>query len=560
MTSPTTQRRAAGFTRRGLLRWLYMGRVAVVSGIEVGALLRWLQAAPEQTLVATAVFSVTLLFTGFSFWYSHVVEREVGVGFAYAQVIFDVVVVTAIVHITGGASSFFAPLYILVITTGALLLPLPGGVLIGALASVAYFGDITWGQGGTVGGAVAFQILIFAGVALATGWLGDRVRRAGIALGAVESELRQLRLDTADILGTVSTGVVTVNGEGLLAYMNPAAENLLGLSASASTGAPAFSAIEGIAPGLGTLLRRSLQDRIPMARYKTVARVGDRTITLGVTTTVLEREGGGAPSVTAIFQDITELDRVDELNRRNERLEALAELSASLAHEIKNPLASIRSAVEQIADPELEDEDRSTLQRLVEAESDRLSRLLSEFIDFSRLRIGKLEEVDLVRVCEDCATLVRQHPSFGDGAKISVEYGDRAPPVHGDSDLLHRALFNLVLNGVQFAGPSGRVKVTLARSGGKSVPRGSAATGTSPVGGAAARIVIEDSGPGVEEELASRIFDPFFTTREGGSGLGLPVAHRTIEAHQGTIMVDRSDLGGARFTIDLPINRVGSAS
>jgi two-component system sensor histidine kinase PilS (NtrC family) len=370
--------------------------------------------------------------------------------------------------------------------------------------------------------------------------------------------LRQLRLDTADILGTVSTGVVTVNGAGLLAYMNPAAENLLGLSAAGSTGAPAFGAIESVAPGLGTLLRRSLQDRIPMARYKTVARVGDRSITLGVTTTVLEREGGGAPSVTAIFQDITELDRVDELNRRNERLEALAELSASLAHEIKNPLASIRSAVEQIGDPGLGDQDRGTLQRLVEAESDRLSRLLSEFIDFSRLRIGTLEEVDLVRVSEDCATLVRQHPSAGDGATITVEHMDRALLVEGDSDLLHRALFNLILNGVQFAGADGTVRVTVVRPGGKALPRGSAAKGASPVGEAAARILVEDSGPGVDPGLLSRIFDPFFTTRDGGSGLGLPVAHRTIEAHQGTIMVDQSELGGARFTIDLPIARSGA--
>ena len=535
-----------------------MGRVAVVSGIEVGALLRWLEAAPEQTLVATMVFLATVLFTGASFWYTHVLDREVDVNFAYAQVIFDVLAVTAIVHITGGASSFFAPLYILVITSGALLLPLPGGVLIGGLASIAYFADITWGHQGTAGGAVAFQILIFAGVALASGWLGDRVRRAGIALGAVESELRQLRLDTADILGTVSTGVVTVNGAGLLAYMNPAAENLLGLSAAGSTGAPAFGTIESVAPGLGTLLRRSLQDRIPMARYKTVARVGDRSITLGVTTTVLEREGGGAPSVTAIFQDITELDRVDELNRRNERLEALAELSASLAHEIKNPLASIRSAVEQIGDPGLGDQDRGTLQRLVEAESDRLSRLLSEFIDFSRLRIGTLEEVDLVRVSEDCATLVRQHPSAGDGATITVEHMDRALLVEGDSDLLHRALFNLILNGVQFAGADGTVRVTLVRPGGKALPRGSAAKGASPVGEAAARILVEDSGPGVDPGLLSRIFDPFFTTRDGGSGLGLPVAHRTIEAHQGTIMVDQSELGGARFTIDLPIARSGA--
>src|SRR5690606_3191734 len=143
-------------------------------------------------------------------------------------------------------------------------------------------------------------------------------------------------------------------------------------------------------------------------------------LVLGVSTAVLERPGGEPPSVTAIFQDITDVDRIEALNRRTEKLEAVAELSASLAHEIKNPLASIRSAGEQPARPDgargLTQEDRALLQRLVLAESDRLSRLLSEFLEFSAVRRGPATRVDLAAVARDAVALVRQQ---ADGVTVA---------------------------------------------------------------------------------------------------------------------------------------------
>lgn len=521
--------------------------MTLATGILVAVLFSWLDAQPSDTRIATLVFLASLAMTAWSFWTTHIRDREPSHNFLYAHVMFDVALVTAIVHITAtqGADSPFVPAYILVISEGALLLPLPGGVLIGALASIAYFADTVWARSGTLSAAITLQIGLLALIAVVTGWVGDRVRRTGLALGRVRSELKDLRLSTADILGNISTGVMTVDAEGNLRYLNPAGEALLGVSFEEWGGSPVLGAVEAHAPGMGAVLRKGLDHGKSTDRFKTVAHFGGRDRTLGGSTTIVELGEGEVPSVTAIFQDITDLERLAGLNRRNQRLEAVAELSASLAHEIKNPLASIRSAVEQITKPRISLEDRELLERLILAESDRLSRLLSEFLDFSAISLEVSEEVDLARSVDEAIAVVRQHPEAERGVRIETASPEGLRRVPGDADLLHRLVFNLVLNAVQFSPPEGLVKVELEDCTGGRRPRG---VPFDP----AVRLSIEDSGPGIDPEEAERIFDPFYTTRTGGSGLGLAVVHRAVEAHRGVVFVDESSLGGARFVIYLP--------
>ncbi|HEX7052162.1 MAG TPA: ATP-binding protein [Longimicrobiales bacterium] len=528
-----------------LLRWLYLGRLTLAAGIFGGALLVWPRTTPEVTLVATLVMLLSLAMSLGSAWYTHVRRREAGSNFLYAQVVFDALLVTAIVHLTGGAESDFAPLYILVIAAGALLLPLPGGVLAGGLASIFYFTDIVWLHAVAPPATVFVQIGLFAVMALATGVLGDRLRQTGTALGAVESELRQLRLDTSDILGAIDTGVVTVDGAGRFAYLNQAAESLLGLGKE-WLGRPGLEELDRRLPGLGGLVRRTLATRVAVRWYETrLAAAGREERMIGVRTTVLERGGEEAPWATAVFQDITDGKRVEELNRRTARLQAVAELAASLAHEIKNPLASIRSAVEQLTSGHLAEDDRVLLEALARTESNRLSRLLSDFIDFSRVRLRERTRIDLGRLAADAIGLVRQHPDGANGTRIDFLPPAEPLPVDGDGDLLHRAVFNLVLNGVQHAGPGGVVRVDVRRVSGVEVPLG--VPFAAPV-----RVAVSDSGPGIPDEDVPRIFDPFFTTRAGGTGLGLALVHRAVEAHNGAIFVDAGRGRGARFTIYLP--------
>jgi two-component system sensor histidine kinase PilS (NtrC family) len=258
-------------------------------------------------------------------------------------------------------------------------------------------------------------------------------------------------------------------------------------------------------------------------------------------------------SVTAIFQDITDLDRLEALNRRTERLEAVAELSAAMAHEIKNPLASIRSAVEQFSNPGLGIPDRRTLTGMVIRESERLSRLLSDFIDFARVRMGRVESLDLREIVGECAAVVRRHPETERrGVRIELQTGPAGVRAPGDADLLHRAVFNLILNAVQFSPEGGTVRLEVTDLGGN--PGGFEIAVPRPV-----RIRVVDSGPGVPEEQVGRIFDPFFTTREGGTGLGLSVVYRAVEVHRGIVLVDRGHEGGAEFNVYLPGEPVAAA-
>jgi two-component system sensor histidine kinase PilS (NtrC family) len=530
--------------RGDLLRWLYVGRLTLVTGIFVAGLAIWARAESADTLIVTVMFILTGVITAWSFWYTHVTKHDPNETFLYAQVILDALVVTTIVHLTGGAASGFASIYILVISAGALLLPLPGGVLIGALVSIFYFADLAWGFQETFTVDVALRIVLFTVVALITGLLGDRLRRAGQELGVVASELHQLRLDTGDILANLSTGVITVDGDGRLAYTNAAAETLLGVRLKPLLGRPVLDEVDRVAPGLGSLLQAAIHRRAPVSRGRVEATGSRGTMLLGVSTAVSDRGGNELPSATALFQDITDLERLDELNVRAERLEAVATLSASLAHEIKNPLASIRSAVEQLSRGRLSGDDRGVLERLVLTESDRLSRLLSEFLDYSGLGMSAREELDVHELVRGCLLLVKQHPDLK-GVDVVATLDDGPIPIIGDADLLHRALFNLVLNGAQAAGGGGRVVVSLEDERERLRPRGTDIP--HPI-----RLSVGDSGSGIDRSEKGRIFDPFFTTKSGGSGLGLAVVHRAVEAHAGATFVEESQDGGAEFVIFLP--------
>ena len=534
---------------RRVLDWVYVGRILLVTALFARA------ASPlpddPELLPAIAGFTLPLaaVFTALSFWYSHGKKpRQPGESFLYAQLVFDALLLTVTVQLTGGAQSAFSPLYILLICIAALVLSTLGGILIGLFGVVLYLGSSIWGTGGALESAVVFQIGLFVVVALVAGFLGARLRAAGAALGEVQTELAQLRLDTGDILNTMSTGVITVDGSGTLAYINPAAEEMLDLSADQCIGHPILDRLDRIAPGLGDVIARSATERIAIRRFETEP-IAEDSFVLGVSTTIVERVSGDGPVVTAIFQDITEKKRVEALRRRAERLEAVAELSASLAHEIKNPLASIRSAVEQIANGKLDREDDALLKGLVVRESDRLSRLLAEFIDFARVKVTAPEPLDFQALVRQVVDLVRAHPDCG-GRTISLAVDGAADHlwIRGAGDLLHRAVFNLVLNGAQWAGSGGEVRLSLDPVRSDLLSPSLGALGM-------IRLTVTDSGPGVPEEIVEHIFDPFFTRRPGGSGLGLALVQRAVEAHGGAIFVDNAPAPsglGATFTLYLP--------
>src|SRR6185503_2126012 len=286
-------------------------------------------------------------------------------------------------------------------------------------------------------------------------------------------------------------------------------------------GHPVIDSIAVVAPELAQAVRRSVSDRVRTTRAEGKVTTGGREISIGVTTTYTEGDGLRTNrTTTAIFQDISDVKRMESLRLRAERLEGVAELSAALAHEIKNPLASIRSAIEQLAKMPRAGDDERTLSALVMRESDRLSRLLSEFLDFARVRVARTDPVNVVDVVRGAATLASSHPDRREGVRVTCMLPTGSPLiVEGDEDLLHRAIFNLTLNAVQASPANGEVRLEANFADADQMAFGAGFE----AGSVAVRVT--DEGPGIAPDIRERLFDPFFTTKPGGSGLGLAVVH-----------------------------------
>ncbi|HEY8174824.1 MAG TPA: ATP-binding protein [Gemmatimonadaceae bacterium] len=541
---------------RRLLRWIYIGRLSIGVAIFISAVFVWTQPDTPKVnlLIASLAFAMTTAVTVVSVVYSEIYKRPLRSNFLYLQSVFDLLLVTSVVHVTGGATSQFAALYILVIASSTLLLPLGGGFLIAALGNVLYVADVLWAADTALTVAVWLQLGVFVLVALGSGYLSVLLRREGEGKALVVAELLQLRLQADDILRNIRSGVLTVDSDGRLLYANPMAEQMLELDLLGRLGQPIVSAIAEVAPELAHAVRRSISDRVRTTRAEGLVTTSTREFSVGVTTTYTEGDGLRTNrTTTAIFQDISDLKRMETLRIRAERLEGIAELSAALAHEIKNPLASIRSAIEQLSRIPRAGDDERTLSALVMRESDRLARLLSEFLDFARVRVARTDQVDLVAIVREAATLASSHPDRRDGVRVTcVVPNGGSLIIEGDEDLLHRAIFNLTLNAVQASPPNGEVRLEAGMLDAEQQPLGAGFD----AGSVAVRV--SDDGPGVPPDIRERLFDPFFTTKPGGTGLGLAVVQRAIEAHRGLVFFDSAgQRGGTRFTVILPRTHTG---
>jgi two-component system, NtrC family, sensor histidine kinase PilS len=435
---------------RRLLVWIYVGRLVVASANFTWALRFALFTNPTNTLIAAGAFVTAMALTAFSYVRTEVNGRHAGPGFLYLQFVHDLLLITAVVHITGGGDSQFAALYILVMSAAALLLPIGSSLLLAMLGSVLYVGDAFLVSGGDISPPLLMQLVVFVLVAVGTGYIAARLQEAGAGREQLQAELASVQLRAADILANIRAGVITVDDLGRLLYANPTASQLLGLPLPPLLGDQVMDRLREIAPPVADAITAHIGERRSSNRSEgTLVRNG-RTVPLGITTTSVSgdlRSVGGA--TTVILQDISDEKRAEALRLRAQRLEAVAELSASLAHEIKNPLASIRSAVEQISHRQAATPDERTLGDLIVRESDRLSRLLSEFLDFARVQAARRERLDLRDVVRAAVALAATHPDRRESVRIVLDIPDTPLHVDGDEDLLHRAVFNLVLNACQ---------------------------------------------------------------------------------------------------------------
>jgi two-component system, NtrC family, sensor histidine kinase PilS len=533
--------------QRTLLTWLFGGRLVLATGVLLGAGLVWTERPQEAFIVSIAVV-FALVFTLYGAGTVFLLRRAPTNVFFFIQALVDLGLVTTIIHFAGQPQSAFPALYVLVVAAYSLLLPPAWVAATALLASVLFLGDTLYLHGASLDTGSWAQIVVFNLVFGIVAVLGHRLREAGMEQATLATELQRVRLEADDILRNIRSGVLTVDGFGRLAFINPTAERLLDLDGEALIGLPVLDQLKSRSSELWAAAVAGIRNGRKISRGEgMVVQKAGRMFPIGLSTTTFRQEAQDAPSVTAIFTDISDLKEVQELHMRAERLEAVAELSASLAHEIRNPLASIRSSVEQLARSKHADDDERFLSGLIVRESDRLSRLLSEFLDFARVRATHFAPVDLHSVVVAVVRLIRAHPDCRPDAVITIEGGHTL--LEGDEDLLHRVVANLVLNAVQAARGPIRVTVTVAAAQPSEIPHGTDLEH-------AVRLQIRDNGPGIPEEVRERLFQPFVSGRSGGSGLGLAIVQRAVEAHRGLVLVDSGPGSGTTFTIFLPAKMV----
>lgn len=533
--------------QKRLLSWVLTVRLILAVTVLVLGTLVW-TIEPRLAFLFSIGVLFALVLAAYAYWFVWLRHGNPGTFFFYVQALSDIAVITMLVYKTGGADSALSSVYIIIIAASALLMTFTGGLAVALTTVAAYLGAAMVIDQSRVGLAFWGQVAVFVSIYLLMSALASRLRVAGLERHTLEIQLRRVRMEADEILRNIRSGVVTVDDTGRLAFINPMAERLLQINNEEMSGLPVLDQLKVRSPEMWAALVAAIRHGRKISRGEgTVQHADGRIFPIGLSTTTFERDSDGRPSVTAIFTDISDLKRLNELNLRAERLEAVAQLSASLAHEIRNPLASIRSSVEQLARSAMSgDEDDQYLAGLVMRESDRLSRLLSEFLDFARVRATSFVPCDLQDVVTAAARMVREHPDCGPEVEIRV-LGSRTV-LDGDEDLLHRVVANLLLNAVQAA--TGPVTITATTRAAKvsELPTGCAID--QPI-----CLEIRDTGPGIPTDLRDRLFEPFVTGRPGGTGLGLAIVQRAVLAHRGVVLLESQPKVGTTFTIFFPARR-----
>ncbi len=449
-----------------------------------------------------------------------------------AEFVADALLLTGLVYFSGGARSLFGGLYLIWIVSGAVR---AGSFGTGFTAIAATLGYAIAALLPAAGWLPAFEsvsqssleealayfgihVAGFLAVALLAHRLTDQLRRR-------QDELIELGDLHARIVDNVSSGLLTVDRLERISSFNQEAERITGFRRGEVLGSP----LATLFPNL-----RDLEGRGPLQRIELSFRDrDDSTLHLGFSRSPLRDGRGDVIGAVLIFQDLTHVRAMEAELRRAERLSAVGTLAAGLAHEIRNPLASLSGALELLgADLTEDDANSRRLLRIVSRETQRLDRLVSDFLSYAASRPIDPEPVVLAPIFSELAELLAKSETAD--IRLDADVPD-ALTVMGNEDQLRQVLWNLVLNGAQAEPRDGCVRASARRMEDGQV-----------------EIEVVDRGRGIPPESLERVFEPFFTTRPKGTGLGLALVHRMIEAHHGQIQVSSNPEEGTSVRVVLP--------
>jgi two-component system, NtrC family, sensor histidine kinase PilS len=524
------------FDERNWLAWLVKVRILILTFllvIQLSVARLTPSLLPVRFFIGTMLlwYALSLFYTFLlTVWQEHRLQASL-------QVLTDLVLVSLVVHQTGGWDSSLNFLYPLAIIVAGILLPRVWAHLFAALAFILYGTVLELNYYGvvksyctthpdlkTLQGIIFINLFAFLAVAYLAGQLVAKLRQARVQLKYASGALEDLQILHENIIQSISSGLITTGLDGRITLVNSAAQKLLERTPSDLLGKP----VTGL-----------FLDPLPNAESQTHAEVRFHTAetfrkTVRVRVAALNVPERGALGYVYALDDLTEIRRLEREVRMQDRLAAVGRLAAAIAHEIRNPLTSIAGSVSMLSGiPEMSEEHRRLLD-IVTRESQRLNGIITDFLAYSRGKQYRFNEVDLVPLLEDTLTLVR-HRMTAENTGITVEsrFAVRDARVLADGDRIKQVFWNFAENAVRAMQNGGILNVSIERHADDW------------------QVSFADTGTGMTPQQTEKIFEPFQSNFEGGTGLGLAVVYQIVQAHEGKVWARSKPGQGTTFVMRL---------
>jgi len=526
-----------------VLRRFAATRAAIV--LVVAVLCSALYARNREALDLTGAYLYSILFVALveSLIVSAILSTSYNptIRFSFMLLTADLVLISAIVVLTGGSTSAFAFLYIAAILSATILLSFQWSLLITTICSLLFLSVVLLEHNGIVVPAFIFRRLqpaMDAGDLWAyTGMKVLAFYLTAFLSGYLSHRIGMLQSFQHNILNNFSSGFISVNGDCKVTFFNSAASSLLRRPWVECIGQDA-SIVFPVDEGRANPLEEAVAEGKECQSREIIVRRGDgERIPVGVTVSPLRNGAGGNRGAVASFVDLTELKRMEEMLRRSDKLAAIGEMSASLAHEIRNPVASIRGAVQELADNARLEGTNQQLMKIAIRESDQLSGIITGFLEFVDPGPTGTERFNISQMLKEAVQTARQRYITNGDIHIVGQFPDKLGVTVGDRARVKEAVLGLIHNGVEATQGAGAVSVT-------------AELCDDPPDGVS--ISIRDEGIGIPEEEIGKVFDLFHSTKPHGIGLGMAIVHKIITSHGGSIDIESVWGKGTTVTIGLP--------